>query len=141
MSVKKDIGVCQHCGQTIYRTRQECARHHQKTIEELYGSAFNELALKSKTKDLAYARFHYWFLLVIEDLWSLPEASKSTGHKHHAALYGVRRIEQLLLGTHPKKKIENIRIAYWTELGLSPEEIKQRVTSEPSIKSIIQNRK
>lgn len=141
MSVKKDIDVCQHCGQTIYRTRQECARHHQKTIELLYGYTFNELALKSRNRDLVYARFHYWFLLVIEDLWSLPEASKSTGHKHHAALYGVRRIGQLLLGTPPKENIENIRKEYWTQLGLSPDEIKQRVNAKTSVKSTILNRK
>lgn len=124
---KSELSICPCCGQTTIKTARQTAQRHIDMIEKAYGVTFKEIRSKTKTFGISYARSHFWFNLVIEDNWSMPRAADKTGHKYHAVLYGVRRIGQDLLGTDPKAPVNDIRRAYWTAMGLSPEQVEEKI--------------
>lgn len=127
----KQLQLCPCCGQTIVKTAAQSSKRHLKTIEDLYGVTFKEMKSRTKVHAISLARNHYWFLLVVEDMWSLTRAGASTGHGPQPALQGTRKIANQLMGTHYKMSLDNIRLNYWQHLGFSKEEAHERVFGEP----------
>lgn len=121
---------CDVCNQPILKFRIQEALRHQSTIKFLYGYDVNSLKTRNRDLSICYARFHYWFLLVVESIWSFPEAGKSTGHKHHAVMYGVNKIAVDLLGLPNKSSLEDIRYAYWRLFNLKDNQIKALILSK-----------
>lgn len=119
--------ICECCGQTIAVTRKQSRERHFETVLELYDVTEEELESKSRNVFLATARAHLWFLLVIEDYWSLDRAAKLFDRGHHATLHAVRKHGKENLGTTMKSSIKEIRYAYWHSLGLSEDEIQDKL--------------
>lgn len=128
--MKRDVSVerCSSCGQLTWKTTAQSSKRHLETIERIYGFTLEELKFKRGPALPNQARQHYWFLLVIEDYWSLARAGSRTGHKHHAVLYGIRKFAtEHIKGCHFKMNIQDIRIAYYRQAGYSEEEIEDLI--------------
>lgn len=125
---KLEFQLCPECGQIEWKTAAQSAERHRRTIKKLFDYTPKQLSAKRGPPGMVQARQHYWFLLVIEDYWSLPRAGDETGHKHHAVLYGIRRFAvEHIEGCHFKMSIQDIRIAYYKQAGLSDEQIEELV--------------
>jgi hypothetical protein len=123
----KQLGICPCCGQTVAKNPAQRKQKHINAIDQLYDVSFDEMNSRTKVHRVSLARNHYWFLLVVEERWSLTRAGASTGHGPQPALQGTRKIANQLLGTHMKMSLDDIRIAYWKSLGYSDEEIEEKV--------------
>ncbi|WP_299198258.1 MULTISPECIES: hypothetical protein [Pseudomonadota] len=123
----KALDICPCCGQTVAKNPAQRKQKHIDAIEQLYDVTFEEMSSRTKIHRISLARNHYWFLLVVEERWSLTRAGASTGHGAQPALQGTRRIANQLLGTHMKMSLDDIRIAYWKNLGFSDEQIEEKV--------------
>ena len=119
--------MCKCCGQTIAKTVRQSHTRHIETVCELYDVTIEELESKNKNGYLAIARHHLWFLLVIEDMWNLKRAGRRYNRQHHAVLYGIRRHAGKHLKTQEQATLDEIRQVYWESLGLSEQEIQERI--------------
>lgn len=120
--------ICECCGQTIATTARASRERHYTTVMDLYDVTEEELVSKSRNVYLSSARHHLWFLLVIEDHWSLARAARLLDRKHHAVLYGVRKHGMINLKTQGTDPIEKIRYEYWKSFGLSEDEIQEKIS-------------
>lgn len=121
------LKTCPCCGQTIASSVRTASQRHAETVLKLYGVTLKEMQSRSKVHIISLARNHYWFLLIVENKWSLTRAGESTGHGAQPALQGTRRIANRLMGTHMKMPLNDIRMKYWTLLGHSEEEAAEKV--------------